>query len=274
MHKFKTSGKVYIGQTCKGVFFRLKVHVNDAIRDPKTKFHKAILKYGIEDIETSVLDKVGSKEESDKLEIFYIEKFDSFKNGYNMTLGGDGGDIFNLKSEDEKARIKGLFSINSTGVNNPRYCGLSDDELVEIAFKYFLDNDYKITRNGWFYYCKLNNLPQNYSEFRFNGNKYNGLIEKLKIKLTENNISYNEYSFTFDKYKRYKSNKYSYLENIKFGDYIIKSESFTIENKSGFVLCRCDCGQLKTFEAANLIKKQYKCNCKKGKNVKNNKTAK
>jgi hypothetical protein len=37
-----------------------------------------------------------------ELEIFFIKKYDSFKNGYNMTFGGEGGDTISMKSPEEK----------------------------------------------------------------------------------------------------------------------------------------------------------------------------
>lgn len=36
------------------------------------------------------------------MEIFFITDYDSFKNGYNSTLGGDGGDTISMKSKEQK----------------------------------------------------------------------------------------------------------------------------------------------------------------------------
>lgn len=44
-------------------------------------------KYGIENFEVSLIEKTNNPKER---EIYWIEHFESFKNGYNATLGGDG----------------------------------------------------------------------------------------------------------------------------------------------------------------------------------------
>ena len=89
------SGKHYIGQTMN-------------LKDRKRRFYNpnnfysghrldnAIKKYGVENFKYEILvqivdsDKIKLREKLDELEIFYIEKYDSYKNGYNMTLGGSG----------------------------------------------------------------------------------------------------------------------------------------------------------------------------------------
>lgn len=203
LHRFKTTGKVYIGKTCKGVLFRLKKHFNDAISGSKTKFHKAIVKYGVDDIETLILATTESCEIANMLEIEFIEKYDSYKNGYNMTLGGDGGDVFSSKTEEEKKIIRKVKSIQSSGCNNPKYSGYSDEELVDFGVQYFIENKNKIHMNGWRRYCKLNKLPMRYSNCRFDGKGYLGFIEKVKIKLTSLNIVWNVTNFTLTKEERY-----------------------------------------------------------------------
>ena len=53
-----------------------------------TKFANAILKYGWENFEYIILETTTFKL-ADEREIFYIKKYDSFKNGYNLTTGGN-----------------------------------------------------------------------------------------------------------------------------------------------------------------------------------------
>lgn len=64
----------------------------------------AIKKYGKENFIKEYLDFAMSDEELDKLEILYIEKFGTYKNGYNQTVGGEHfrGEISNIKSIREK----------------------------------------------------------------------------------------------------------------------------------------------------------------------------
>lgn len=87
--------KVYIGQTYMTINKRWRSHVYSANRGVKTKFYQAMRKYGIINFKIDVIEKyeadtvVQLKEILNEREIFYINKFDSFKNGYNSTIGGD-----------------------------------------------------------------------------------------------------------------------------------------------------------------------------------------
>lgn len=80
----KVNGKVYIGQTRRSVEFRWKQHI-------KSKdcydFHKAIKEYGVANFEVTTLEEC-PVEELNSREIYWISKYNSFKNGYNMTKGG------------------------------------------------------------------------------------------------------------------------------------------------------------------------------------------
>lgn len=87
------SGKNYIGRT---IDFedRKRCHIKNSF-DLKCKeynlaFHCAIRKYGFENIKWEILmDDIPDIFLND-MEIEYIKEFDSFKNGYNETIGGDG----------------------------------------------------------------------------------------------------------------------------------------------------------------------------------------
>ena len=252
MHRFKTNGKIYIGQTSKGFLNRLKDHIYRALNGSTSNFHKAIRKYGIDDIETFLLDSADSLAESNRLETFYINKYDSFNTGYNMTIGGD------------------VCKIKSDGVNNGRYSGFTDEQIINFAVQYFKDNNYILHRNGWERYSTKLGLPRNYSKFRFSGNGYQGFISSLRERLATLDIPYNDDSFSLTKSMRYPS-KYSNLYGEKFGDYRVISDSFVFKSYGySYVLCKCDCGKLKTWEACRFIKNKPKCNCKKEINVKNN----
>ena len=82
--------KVYIGKTVYTVNQRFKRHLQDA-RNYKcnSKLHRAILKYGEEHFYPIMIEKCSDKEASDK-EKYYIQLYDSVKNGYNISYGGEG----------------------------------------------------------------------------------------------------------------------------------------------------------------------------------------
>ena len=71
------------------------------------KFARGIRKWGWDAFECRVLEEV-YEEDLDELEKFYIEQFDSYENGYNMTRGGEGAtgrNPFANKTEEERKEI-------------------------------------------------------------------------------------------------------------------------------------------------------------------------
>ena len=93
----KISGKCYIGQAVD-IRARLMQHANDYHKN-KVVLYKAFDKYGIDNFEISIVTIINTfgktqdeiKKELNFLECFYVELYDSYKSGYNMTPGGDSG---------------------------------------------------------------------------------------------------------------------------------------------------------------------------------------
>ena len=96
VYKFTSpSNKVYIGIT-NDIRRRYAEHKRLSKQIINRKFYIALRKYGFENFSFEVLEKydVKTKEELydvlNEREMYYIEKYDSFNNGYNLTKGGDG----------------------------------------------------------------------------------------------------------------------------------------------------------------------------------------
>ena len=89
------SGKSYVGQTTN-LKDRKRCFYNPNKYYSGHKLDNAIKKYGIENFKYEIViqivesDKFKLRKKLDELEIYYIEKYDSYNNGYNMTLGGSG----------------------------------------------------------------------------------------------------------------------------------------------------------------------------------------
>jgi len=116
-HTFKTSGKSYIGKTSQSIKERLSGHCRRAYnKNSQTHFHRAIRKYGITDIETTLLESSVNDDIINEREIFWITYFDTYKNGYNMTTGGDGGNTRIKMNEEEK---KQYYKKISDACKNP-----------------------------------------------------------------------------------------------------------------------------------------------------------
>lgn len=96
----KINGKIYIGKTESSIEERWKSHLrasfNENHKDYNLAFHRAIRKYGednftIEQIDTGIGAILKEKEQS------WIAFYDSYKNGYNCTFGGDGQCKYNYQ---------------------------------------------------------------------------------------------------------------------------------------------------------------------------------
>lgn len=81
----KKNNKSYIGQSIN-IEHRIKEHKSC---EGESLIHNAIKKYGIENFTFEVLEEC-SLSQLDEKECYWINFFDSYNNGYNLTKGGQG----------------------------------------------------------------------------------------------------------------------------------------------------------------------------------------
>lgn len=81
--------KIYIGKTEFSIEKRFKEHCRDAFKDRNEQrpLYSAMRKHGIDHFSIQLLEETTNPEEREK---YWIEKTQSFKYGYNATMGGDG----------------------------------------------------------------------------------------------------------------------------------------------------------------------------------------
>lgn len=106
-HTNNTSGKSYIGITKHTMEHRWSRHVSAARAGGSKSYHfqKAIALYGEFDWAHEVLvDDIGTIDEANAFEKYYIKKYDTFESGYNSTYGGDGTVGVTLTEEEKEAR--------------------------------------------------------------------------------------------------------------------------------------------------------------------------
>lgn len=108
----KVNGKSYIGQTRYTIEFRWRQHQH---KKDNTYFHNAIKKYGIDNFSIEVLEEC-NVEDLNSREIFYIAKYDTFHNGYNLTLGGDGNKRLLLDNSYDEIRELYLSGFSSNKI--------------------------------------------------------------------------------------------------------------------------------------------------------------
>jgi group I intron endonuclease len=107
------NNKIYIGKTIN--FSKRYLKYLSEIRNGKSKQYiiRTLKKYGIENFTFDIIDKAGSEIELNEKEKKHINEYESIKNGYNITKGGDGGDT--ISNNDNKKEIFEKRSDNYKG---------------------------------------------------------------------------------------------------------------------------------------------------------------
>lgn len=106
------TNKVYVGYTKHSIEKRWNQHCKKAMKEIlNTPFYNAIRKYGIDVWRSSILETCESAEKAKSQEIHYIQQFNSYKEGYNATLGGDGNNGIVMSEESNKKRSEALKGI-------------------------------------------------------------------------------------------------------------------------------------------------------------------
>lgn len=131
------NSKVYIGKTYKSLIERWKGHERSAFAVDinnkyvyKTKFYNALRKYGPEHFKIELIARF---EEGilEQKEIEYISKYDSYNNGYNSTLGGDGNRTQYISDNIINYIIK-LYKEGNSIVNISKLMSISRRNIREI----------------------------------------------------------------------------------------------------------------------------------------------
>ncbi len=109
----KINDKSYIGKTYSTTEIRWKQHCREYKRVTicNRPLYRAMNKYGIEAFEVLQLGKF-EEGELEKQEIYFIGLFDTYRNGYNATLGGDGTKIYTFSKKEIEKAIKNADSIS------------------------------------------------------------------------------------------------------------------------------------------------------------------
>lgn len=85
------NGKIYIGKTVHSLKERWIEHISESNRDraKDRPLYRAIRKYGINHFHIELVEECSDTIVNER-EIYWIEHYGTFKNGYNATIGGDG----------------------------------------------------------------------------------------------------------------------------------------------------------------------------------------
>jgi len=99
----KINNKIYIGKTVKTLKRRFDLHKNQSNNHGNTHLYNAMCLYGVKNFSIEQIDTANDISELNKKEMFWIKKYKSYDSniGYNLTLGGDGGNTWLLNFHKE-----------------------------------------------------------------------------------------------------------------------------------------------------------------------------
>ena len=99
--------KVYVGQTIQSLNKRFNGHCCYSKTDRSVNMYikRAIHKYGRDKFHIKLIEECPIKELS-KREKYWINYYDSYNNGYNLTLGGQDSNYFSLHKLEDSIDIK------------------------------------------------------------------------------------------------------------------------------------------------------------------------
>lgn len=178
------TGKSYFGQTVKSIEKRYKQHLRAAQRGENTKLCKAIRKYGSKNftiegvisVEASSLQALKAK--LDFLERHFIQKYDTRRNGYNMTDGGDGsvGDGHPMfgKHHSIESRMKIASKLRGKTLSEEHRMRISKTERGKLCLKTRKERFLRLERNR-FHQCWGNGFQMNIAgnfQKRIGGRQY------------------------------------------------------------------------------------------------------
>lgn len=115
------NNKLYIGQSINPIEDRMQRHISDSTR-LNTHFARAMRKYGAEHFTIEVVeDGIEDQQVLTKRESYWINYYDSIKNGYNETDAEYkcGGNTYMSKTEQEMDVIKDKIRQTKLGSLNP-----------------------------------------------------------------------------------------------------------------------------------------------------------
>lgn len=182
--------KVYIGKTTlPTIDARFKEHCKDAFRERNEKrpLYSAMRKYGIEHFTISLIEECQVKDDCER-EIYWIQQYNSYKNGYNATFGGDGKHYLDYEKIASAIKENPDKSYQSLA----KELGCSIDSVSLVAHQYGLDKIHdqliynKNTKNIC-QYDKDGNLINTFSSIR--GEAVPWLFDNGYIKVINGGVS-------------------------------------------------------------------------------------
>ena len=196
----KLNGKVYIGQS-NNIERRWNEHKNNYLKI-NSKLYKVIQNFGIENFELTIIEEC-SEENLDEKELYYIIKYDSIKNGYNIVYGAPY-----IRNSFRKITEEEYDSLIQDLVDNII-------SISELSIKYNIGKPYIYKINNGIIGKRKENL-----NYPLRPKKQNNLTEEeaneILSLLMNSNLTYKEIGDLYNK-------SISHLKKINLGKYHYKN---------------------------------------------------
>lgn len=128
----RINGKQYVGQTIQRFSQRKVDHLKKVRYNSPYYFHNAMRKHGPDNFKWEIIAEGDcSPETLNLLEMHFIQLYDTFNNGYNLTLGGDGGTLGYRHTEKTKKRMSKAKEGKYFGKDNPYYGKKHSEEICK-----------------------------------------------------------------------------------------------------------------------------------------------
>lgn len=123
----KANDKSYIGQTSQHYADRWRNHTAPSVYNEfDYPLYRAMRKYGISGFSFEVLEECENENLNDR-EIFFIEKYNTYHEGYNSTLGGAGTRYLDKDRIDE---IIEIYIQTKSQAETAKYFGYASHESI------------------------------------------------------------------------------------------------------------------------------------------------
>ena len=140
------NGKCYVGQTKQKPEIRWH---NGHGYEHNAHFYNAIKKYGWNNFQHQIIESdIISQDEANAREMFWIEYFDSFANGYNLTKGGENHDHLGIPVLQIDIETLGIVNSFSTIRSAESATGVDHTQIARCC-----TTDKRGIIAGGFYWC-------------------------------------------------------------------------------------------------------------------------
>ena len=177
----KVNGKKYVGQTIKtfnGRYPGNGIGAERVLGNTNEHLERSLLKYGVENFKVTLLETdIESIDELNKLEKYYIQKYNCLIHGYNTDIGGNNVDntwFYALRKEIKQTYLD-ILTLDSVLNNNYEKYGngffvkLADGAISCMGCSFDYMEDYAYNTIRYYKKCAEERIDEILSEMKENG---------------------------------------------------------------------------------------------------------